>query len=195
MRVLLQKGRVANNFLDTLVDKKYIKEVPDIGRKLKININDLELMLVKPSDIALSLDNGIADIAVLGSDVIEEEYNNKYVEVFDFNDNKCKFMLAGLPNINIEEIKVIGTKYPNIAKKYLLQMKKTCEILKLNGSLELYPNINLCDGIIDIVETGSTLRDNGLVILRKFECVSTRIITTKEKENNCNIKRLINELR
>ena len=194
-RVLLQKGRVDKFFLNTLVEKKFVSKKIEIDRKLIINVKDLELMFVKPDDVSLVLDSDKADIAVLGSDVIEEKYKDKYSELLNFNEDKCRFALIGFKNTIPNDINVIATKYPNIAKRYLEDMKKKCEIIKLNGSLELYPNIGLCDAIIDLVETGNTLRANGLDILKEFDTISTKIITTKEKENSEEIKKLINKLR
>jgi ATP phosphoribosyltransferase len=95
----------------------------------------------------------------------------------------------------VENIMVIATKYPNTAKRYLENMKKNCIIIKMNGCLELYPNIGLCDAIIDLVESGKTLEANGLEIIRDFDPISTRIITTQNKANNSEIKKLIYKLR
>ena len=195
IRVLLSKGRIADNFLDTLVEKNVIDKKPNIGRLLKFRILNMDMMLVRSSDISTLLDTNSGDIAIVGSDVIEEKYNNRYPELYDFNEEKCKFVLAGLPETDIESVRVIATKYPNISKRYLESMKKKCEIIKMNGCLELYPNIGLCDAIIDIVESGRTLDENGLIILKRFEQISTRIITTKEKESDKEIKKLINKLR
>ena len=193
IRVLLQKGRVDKFFLNTLVEKKFVSKKIEIDRKLLVSVQDLELMFVKPDDISLVLDSDRADIAVLGSDVIEERFRGKYSELLDFSEDKCRFALIGFRDT--ADINVVATKYPNIAKRYLEEMKKQCEIIKLNGSLELYPNIGLCDAIIDLVETGSTLRANGLDIIREFDTISTKIITTKGKENSAEIKKLINKLR
>ena len=195
IRVLLQKGRVDKSFLNALVEKKFVSEKIEIDRRLLVNVQDLELMFVKPDDISIVLDSDKADIAVLGSDVIEEKYRDKYFELLDFNENKCRFALIGFKDTIPSDINIVGTKYPNIARRYLGEMKRRCEILKLNGSLELYPNIGLCDAIIDLVETGSTLRANGLDIIKEFDPISTKIITAKGKENSTEIKKLINKLR
>ena len=195
IRVLLQKGRVDKSFLNTLVEKKFVSEKIEIDRSLIVNVQDLKLMFVKPDDISLVLDSDKADIAVLGSDIIEEKYRDKYFELLDFNENKCRFALIGFKDTIPGDINIVATKYPNIARRYLEEMKRRCEILKLNGSLELYPNIGLCDAIIDLVETGSTLRANGLDIIKEFDPISTKIITAKGKENSTEIKKLINKLR
>ena len=191
IRVLLSKGRIANNILDILLEKEIINEKPIIGRNLKFSLPDLDLMIVRSKDISMLLDNNIGDIGILGSDVISEYYKDKYYELYDFNEKKCFFALAA-PKGKNKIIKVAST-YPNIAKDKLEGLG--CEIIEMSGCLELYPNTNLCDGIYDIVETGESLRANGLEIIEKFDSISTRIITTKEKCNNKEIKKLIYKLR
>ena len=194
MRIALSKGRVADNFLDMLVQKNIIEEKPNIGRELIYNISGIDIIIARSSDLSLILDSKYADVAILGSDVINEKYSDKYVELLDLKTGKCYFALASLPNNDLNMMKVIATKYPKTAKRYLELLKSECEIIKLNGCLELYPNIGLSDGIIDIVESGKTLEANGLVIYEKFEEVTTRIITTKENSNNNEVKRLLNRL-
>ena len=195
MRIALSKGRVADNFLDMLVQKNIIEEKPNIGRELIYNISGIDIIIARSSDLSLILDSKYADVAILGSDVINEKYKDKYVELLDLKTGKCYFALASLPNNDLNMMKVIATKYPETAKRYLELLKLECEIIKLNGCLELYPNIGLSDGIIDIVESGKTLEANGLVIYEKFEEVTTRIITTKENSKNNEVKRLLNRLR
>lgn len=191
MKIVLSKGRVADNFLDLL----YKDNRPAIGRELRIINNGIEILIARSSDIGDILDGNYADLGVLGSDVINEKYKDKYIELLDLKTGKCFFALAGFSNSNLDNLEVIATKYPETAKRYLEELKIKCEIIKKFGSLELYPNIGMCDGIIDIVESGKTLEANNLVVLRKFEEVSTRIITTKEKQNNKELKLLINKLR
>ena len=194
MKIALSKGRVADKFLDLLVKKNVIEQKPNFGRELIYKTNDIELLIARSNDVGKLLDFNYADIAVLGSDVINEKYENKYNELLDLNTGKCFFALAGLSNKESNLFRVIATKYPETAKKYLECLKLKCEIIKMNGCLELYPRIGICDGIIDIVETGKTLEANGLEIYKKFEDVSTRIITTKENVDNDQIKRLINKV-
>ena len=195
INIALSKGRIANNFLDTLVQNRLIDEKPDIDRKLLFSYSNMNIMIARSCDLPVILDSNIANMAVIGSDVIEESYPDKYTELMDLGTGKCTFVLASLPNISLESIKVIATKYPNIAKRYLEELKMQCEVIKMNGCLELYPNIGLSNGIIDLVETGSTLKANGLVKLKSFNPISTRIITTKESSNNDEINRLIKRLK
>ncbi|MBR3490032.1 MAG: ATP phosphoribosyltransferase [Bacilli bacterium] len=195
INIALSKGRIANNFLDTLVQNRLIDEKPDIDRKLLFSYSNMNIMIARSCDLPVILDSNIANMAVIGSDVIEENCPDKYTELMDLGTGKCTFVLASLPNISLENIKVIATKYPNIAKRYLEELKMQCEVIKMNGCLELYPNIGLSNGIIDLVETGSTLKANGLVKLKSFNPISTRIITTKESSNNDEINRLIKRLK
>ena len=191
IRVLLSKGRIANNILDVLLEKEIIDEKPFIGRNLKFSLPDLDLMIVRSKDISKLLDNNIGDIGILGSDVISEYYKDKYYQLYDFNEKKCFFALAAPKNTN--KITKVASSYPNNAKDKLEDLG--CEIIEMSGCLELYPNTNLCDGIYDIVETGESLKANGLEIIEKFDSISTRIITTEEKYNNKEIRKLIYKLR
>jgi ATP phosphoribosyltransferase len=195
INIALSKGRIANSFLDTLVQNRIIDEKPDIDRKLLFSYPNMNIMISRSCDLPVILDSNIANMAVIGSDVIEESCPDKYTELMDLGTGKCTFVLASLPNISLEGIKVIATKYPNIAKRYLEELKMQCEVIKMNGCLELYPNIGLSNGIIDLVETGSTLKANGLVKLKSFDPISTRIITTKESSNNDEINRLVKRLK
>lgn len=195
INIALSKGRIANNFLDTLVQNRLIDEKPDIDRKLLFSYPNMNIMIARSCDLPVILDSNIANMAVIGSDVIEESCPDKYTELMDLGTGKCTFVLAALPNISLENIKVIATKYPNIAKRYLEELKMQCEVIKMNGCLELYPNIGLSNGIIDLVETGSTLKANGLVKLKSLDPISTRIITTKESSNNDEINMLIKRLK
>ena len=195
IEIALSKGRIADSFIDILYRKKLIMEKPNIARELIFQYPNMKIMIARSSDLSKILDNKNANLAVLGSDVIEEKLEEKYIELMDLGIGKCTFALAALPNINLENIKSSATKYPNLAKKYLKELKLQCEIKKMDGCLELFPNIGFSDGIIDLVETGSTLKANGLVILKTFESISTRVITTKENENNEEIKKLIYKIK
>ena len=195
IEIVLSKGRIADNFLDLLVKKELIDKKPNMDRDYTYENSVLKIMVARSSDLSKLLDVNRAKVAVLGSDVIEEKYKDRYIEIMDLGIGKCTFVLAGLPNTNIEEIKRIATKYPNIAKKYLKELKLQCEIEKMNGCLELYPKIGYSDGIIDLVETGKTLEANGLVVLKRFEPISTRVITTKENNDNDEVKKFVYSLR
>lgn len=191
----LSKGRIEEDFFKILEEKNIVDKNFNYGRNLLVKLNDLNIYLVKSLDICGLLDNGFIDIGIIGSDVIEENNNNSYIELLDLNTGICNFALASLPSKRISEISTIATKYPNIARKLLEEIKLNCEIVKMNGSLELAPLIGYSDAIIDLVQTGNTLKENGLIEIKRLEKISTKIICKKDIKDNQNIKKLINELK
>lgn len=195
VKVLLPKGRTEDNFIDILVNKNILNKKPDFNRRYIYQKDDLLLYLVKSCDVFQLLDDKFGDLAIIGSDVLEEKNTDKYIELLDLNIGVCNFVLASKSDFNINNISKIATKYPNLAKRFLDELRIQCEIVKLNGSLELYPNQGYTDGIIDLVETGNTLKANDLIVLKYLERISTRVITIKENENNYEIKKLVNRLK
>lgn len=181
MNIAVAKGRTENNFIYQIKDKNIIKYNKFKERELKRDIsNDYSLLLVKSNDVISLVANGYADLGIVGSDIIEEKQNSLIKEIYNFEDNKCYFAMCSLPNTQLEDIKVVASKYPNVARYYLNCLGLNCEIRQMEGSLEIAPKIGYADAIIDIVESGNTIRDNGLVILTKFDYISTRIICRNE---------------
>lgn len=193
VNIVLSKGRIEKTFINRLIEKRIINKF-NYDRELVINLKNLEIWIVNSKDVFPLLERE-SSIGVVGSDVIEEYKQNDFVELLDLNTGVCDFSLATMPSTNLEDIKLIATKYPEIAKKCLKELKLNCEIIKKSGSLELYPRIGYADGIIDLVETGNTLKANGLVVLKRFEKISTKIITKKENKDNKEIKELIKRLK
>ena len=191
--IALQKGRVERIFYQKLLKKEIIKQ-PILGsRKLKIQIsNDIEIILLKSIDVIKFVENGYASIGVVGSDVLEEFNFDNFVEMLDLNTGLCHFALAALPNTSMQDIKIVASKYPIISKKILNDLNLNCSIVKMEGSLELAPLVNYADAIIDIVETGETLRANGLQIVKLLHKISTKIIVSKNNKDNNRIKEIIN---
>ncbi len=185
----LAKGRLGDKILD-LLNKANLTDVEfdSETRKLVIYSKDMKyaFFLSKPSDVPTFVDYGIADIGVVGKDTILEE-NRDITEVLDLGFGKCRMCVAG-PKEN-EGILYSGktirvaTKYPNIAKDYFNKTNRECEIIKLNGSVELGPVVGLSDVIVDIVESGKTLKENGLEVLEIVEPLSARLIV-----NNASMK-------
>lgn len=169
-RELLSEGGIA--FPDTLYDE----------RKLVITSisGDYQLLFVKAADVPTYVEKGAADIGIVGKDTIMEDGKDVY-ELQDLAFGKCQLVVAGFPDSFPADTKSlsVATKYPAIAKTYFDQAGIRTEISRLNGSIELAPIAGLSDVIVDIVETGSTLRDNGLVVLREIAKVSTRVIVNK----------------
>ena len=192
--IALSKGRIEKEFIKILENKKIIKNLV-YDRELVLTINNIRIILVKSNDVFSLINNGYADIGIVGSDVIEERNDNNITTLLDLNTGKCSFVLATKPEIDINKIKSIATKYPNKAKEFLNRIKLECEIIKMNGSLESAPLIGYSDGIIDLVDTGNTLKANGLVEKIRFENISTKVVTSIKNKENIKVKRLIKELK
>lgn len=193
LKIGVSKGRIEKAFFDLLIKKNIIDEIKMKSRQLSIKTKNLQILLLKPTDIINFVANNFLDLGVLGNDVIEENANDKIIELYDLETGKCNFSLISKPNKKINQIKTIATKYPNISSKLLKEININCEIVKMEGSLELAPFLSYADAIIDLVETGETLKTNRLEEKIKLYNVSTRIIANKQK--NCNdIKNFIKKL-
>lgn len=182
--IALTKGRLEEETIKILDKAKFDpSELKDKGRKLvfKDKTQDTKYFLVKAADSITYVEHGVADIGVVGKDTILESDNNCY-EVLDLGFGKCGFIVASLPNNDIFKkighVK-IGSKYPKVAKEYFKNKGMDVEIIKIEGSVELAPILGLCDGIVDIMETGTTLKENGLVVLDRICDISARLIVNK----------------
>ncbi len=180
IRVGLAKGRLCESAMKSF-EKMNLKQVIDLNsRKLVFHDkeNEVEYILLKPSDVVTYVENGVCDLGVVGSDVIMERDEMVY-ELADLGFGKCKFSIATLKDnekVLEQNFIKVATKYPNVAKKYFSNMGKEIEIISLNGSVELAPIVGLADCIVDIVETGSTLKANNLVVVEDMHLVSARLI-------------------
>ena len=182
----LAKGRLAEQTME-LLEKIGMpcEEMKEKSRKL-IFVNEelkLKLFLAKTSDVPTYVEYGAADIGVVGKDTILEENRNVY-EMLDLKLGKCKMDVAGLPEMKGKLAQChnlrVATKYPNIATDYFYHQKRqTVSIIKLNGSVELAPIVGLSDVIVDIVESGATLRENGLTVLEEICPLSARVIVNR----------------
>lgn len=201
----LGKGRLANQTLE-LFEKIGItcEEMKDKNSRKLIFTNEelkLRFFLAKGPDVPTYVEYGAADIGVVGKDTILEE-GRKVHEVLDLGYGKCKMCVCGYkdaaPLLQHHELIRVATKYPNIAKDYFYNTRhQTVEIIKLNGSIELAPIVGLSEVIVDIVETGSTLKENGLVVLDEVCPLSARMIvnTVSMRLENDRIKELLYKLR
>lgn len=183
----LGKGRLANKTLE-LLEKVGItcEEMKDKDSRKLIFVNEelkLKFFLAKGPDVPTYVEYGAADIGVVGKDTILEE-NRKLYEVLDLGFGKCRMCVCGPESarelLQHHEMIRVASKYPNIAKDYFYNKKhQTVDIIKLNGSVELGPIVDLADVIVDIVETGGTLRENGLVVLEEVCPLSARMIVNQ----------------
>ena len=145
--------------------------------------NKITYIHVKPSDVVTYVEKGVADLGIVGKDtILENENDDEVYELLYLGFGKCKFSVAGIKgknNYSKEEILKVATKYPHIAKKYFKSRGQNIEIIKLNGSVELAPIVGLSDVIVDLVETGNTLKVNGLEIVEDMCNISSRIIANR----------------
>ena len=201
----LGKGRLANKTLE-MFEKIGItcEEMKDKDTRKLIFVNEdlkLRFFLAKGPDVPTYVEYGAADIGIVGRDTILQEARNIY-EVLELGFGKCRMCVCGPESArdllqHHEQIRV-ATKYPKIAKDYFYNKKhQTVEIIKLNGSIELAPIVGLADVIVDIVETGSTLRENGLAVLEEVCPLSARMVVNpvSMKMEQERISKLITDLR
>lgn len=183
----LGKGRLANKTLSLLEQIGITcEEMKDKDSRKLIFVNEelkLKFFLAKGPDVPTYVEYGAADIGVVGKDTILEE-NRKCYEVLDLGFGKCRMCVCGPESakelLKHHEMIRVATKYPHIAKDYFYNKKQqTVDIIKLNGSIELAPIVGLADVIVDIVETGSTLKENGLVVLEEVCPLSARMIVNQ----------------
>lgn len=201
----LAKGRLAKQTLQQL-EKIGItcEEIQDpTTRKLVFSNEEhkVKFFLAKASDVPTYVEYGVADIGVVGKDTILEE-NRKLYEVLDLGFGVCKMCVCGpkeaKEKLKHNELIRVATKYPRIAKDYFYNKKQqTVEIIKLHGSVELGPVVGLSEVIVDIVETGSTLRENGLEVLEEICTLSARMVVNQVslKMEQERIRALIKQLR
>ena len=201
----LGKGRLAEQTLK-LFEKVGItcEEMKDKNSRRLIFVNEpmkLKFFLAKGPDVPTYVEYGAADIGVAGKDTILEE-GRKVHEVLDLGYGKCRMCVCGHPDaaqlLKHHELIRVATKYPNITKDYFYNTKhQTVEIIKLNGSIELAPIVGLSEVIVDIVETGTTLKENGLEVLEEVCPLSARMIVNpvSMRMESGRIKNLLSQLR
>ena len=179
IKLALTKGRIEKKALDLLETCGYdVSPVREKGRKLVFCCGNLEIILAKAPDVITYVQSGVCDAGIVGRDTIMEQGGSFY-ELLDLGFGKCRFALAGLAGKNFYEgynHKAIATKYPNVSRRFLTSKNVDCEIVKIEGSVELAPILGLADAIIDIVETGDTLRENGLCVYEDVAELSARLI-------------------
>ncbi len=181
LRIALTKGRLEKDTV-ALFEKIGFDcdAVKNKGRKLILPIGDnqFEVVLAKAADVITYVEHGVCDLGVVGKDTIMEQGSSFY-EILDLGFGKCKFALAGEKGKDFfsgYSAKTIATKYPNIARSYFESKAMDVKIIKIEGSVELAPLLGLSDAIVDIVETGSTLNENGLEVIETICDISARLI-------------------
>ena len=203
----LTKGRLAKQTMDLFEEIGIsCEEMKDPQSRKLIFVNEelkLKFFLAKGPDVPTYVEYGAADIGIVGRDTIQEE-GRKLYEVLDLGFGKCRMCVCGPESarelLNGQQLIRVATKYPHIAKDYFYNTKnQTVEIIKLNGSIELAPIVGLAEVIVDIVETGSTLRENGLVVLEEVCPLSARVVVNPvsmrmENERITNLLSKLNQM-
>ena len=183
LNVALPKGRLGDKVYALLEQIGYdCNEIKSDNRKLifENEAAGVRYFLVKPSDVAIYVEHGSADIGIVGKDILLETGANVY-ELLDLQLGKCRICTAGKNGFEEDTGRTlrVATKFVNVAKRYYCAINREIEIIHLNGSIELAPILGLSDVIVDIVESGSTLRENNLQVLAEIVPVSARLIACK----------------
>ncbi|GGH93061.1 ATP phosphoribosyltransferase [Pseudomonas fluvialis] len=200
LTIALSKGRILDDTLPLLAAAGIAPtENPEKSRKLIIptTLDDVRLLIVRATDVPTYVEHGAADIGVAGKDVLME-YGGQLYEPLDLRIAQCKLMTAG--KVGAAEPKGrlrVATKFVNVAKRYYAEQGRQVDIIKLYGSMELAPLVGLADKIIDVVDTGNTLRANGLEPQELIATISSRLIVNKAamKMQHARIQALIETLR
>lgn len=201
LNIALPKGRLGDKVYELFASIGYdCSEIYSDNRKLVFENreNGVRYLLVKPSDVAIYIAHGAADIGVVGKDILEEGKFDIY-ELLDLDLGKCNMCVAA-PNDYVEDFDRplrVATKFVNIAKNYYISLNREIEIIKLNGSIEIAPLLGLSDVIVDIVESGKTLKENNLRVYEKIMPISARLIANKSsyKFKNNDIETLMEKLK
>lgn len=181
VRIALTKGRIEDKAVGLLEKIGYdVSELRNKGRRLILNIpsEDIEVVLAKAADVITYVEHGVCDLGIVGKDTIME-HGGKFYEIADLGFGKCEFALAVKKDADFYEgygVKTVATKYPEVTRMFFEERGIDVDIVKIEGSVELAPLVGLADGIVDIVETGTTLRENGLEVFDHVAPISARLI-------------------
>lgn len=172
LTIALAKGRLLEPSLALLATLGYSADAARTSRKLVIATNGARLILAKPMDVPIYVEYGAADVGIVGQDALRESGANVY-EPLVLGYGKCRLVVAGKPELQQAEWKTltglrVATKYPRVTKQYFAARGLSVEVLQVFGSVELAPMVSLADLIVDVVDTGRTLRENGLVELEEI---------------------------
>lgn len=201
LRIALTKGRLEKDTI-ALFEKLGFDctAVREKGRRLILPIPNanLEVVLAKAADVITYVERGVCDMGVVGKDTIME-MNGEFFELVDLGFGQCRFALAGKCGEDFYSgynVKTIATKYPNVARSFFEGKGMDVEIVKIEGSVELAPLLNLSNAIVDIVETGSTLKENGLEPFETITTISARLIVNmvSMKLRQAEIEQLVSQI-
>lgn len=201
LTIALSKGRILQQTLPVL--KKAGLEISDDelnSRKLILNTNikSIKVIIIRATDVAVFVEHGAADMGIAGKDVLLEHGANNLLEVLDLSIAKCNLMLAAKSEKLLEKnLLKVATKYSRSTREYFANTGRDCEIIKLYGAMELAPIVGLADCIVDLVDTGNTLKANGLIPLEQIHNISSRLIVNSAafKVKNQEIKSWIDSIK
>ena len=193
----LPKGRVFEDFIPLLQETKFaLKDDPKKSRKMLLETKrpEVKVLVIRGWDIPTYITSGAANLGIVGKDILKEKEEEEFVELSDLQIGKCRLSLAGHDNLLQGTSKLrIATKYPKTAINYMNSIGIQAEIIYLHGAQEIAPTLDLSDAIIDLVDTGKTLEENGLKELEKISDISTRLIANKASLKTESM--LINEIK
>lgn len=181
--IALSKGRILKDSLPLLAAAGIeLLESPEDSRKLIFDTShpEVRLLVIRASDVPTFVSYGAADIGVAGKDVLLENDVSNLYELVDLQIARCRLMLASLPDANLEKTRLkIATKYVNVTRQWFAGQGRQVEVVKLYGSMELAPVVGLADAIVDVVESGNTLKENGLITRQHIMDISSRLIVNR----------------
>lgn len=182
LTIAMPKGRIFKEAIALMQESglPIPESLGTLSRKLIVQLPEanISFFLAKPMDVTTYVEYGVVDLGVVGKDVLLEESRDVY-ELLDLGISPCRIAVAGMPDWKPPLYPRIATKYPQIAEKYFKERGEQVEVIRLNGSIELAPLIGLADRIVDIVSTGQTLRENGLIELEQITTVTSRLIANR----------------
>ena len=183
LNIALPKGRLGEKVYQMFEEAGYpCPSIKENTRKLIFENSELGIRYfwVKPSDVSIYVERGAADVGVCGKDILLE-YEPDIYELLDLNIGKCRMAVAAKRDFYDDNLKTlkVATKFENIASKYYASLGRDIDIIKLNGSIEIAPILGLSDVIVDIVETGTTLKENDLLVFEEVAPISARLISNK----------------
>ena len=195
----ISKGRIMDEALMLLKKNEIECNIsPSNSRKLvfKTNYENLEIIIVRASDVPLYIESGKVDLGIVGKDTLLESDVDNYFYLKDLKIASCKLVVAGKQNKKLVSNMKIATKYPSLTQDFFLSKGIPCSILKLYGSMELAAVLNLSDAIVDLVDTGKTLKENGLEEICLIENISSHLIVNKSsyKIKKNQIDKLVNRI-
>ncbi|MCX7990218.1 MAG: ATP phosphoribosyltransferase, partial [Aquificaceae bacterium] len=187
LRIALPKGRLFEETLELFLKKGIIDKRFEEGRKLSLRVGRFEFLLVKPLDVPVYVENGVADLGVVGRDVLLERKPDLYV-LCDLGVGYCRIVVAGKEESREKYYKSsylkVATKYPRITQDFFLQKGVRCKVVSLSGSVELAPLIGLADYIVDLTQTGRTLKENNLVVIEEIASSTAMLVCNRTSYRN-----------